>query len=116
MKNNFRRVKNRREDFLYYFKQNFEKFFNLTKIDLNGPDNPNILNLDIDQPKGFLCNTCNQGEVICKTSKMGTLYLGCSTFPQCKSVFFFSPKIQQFQEIEEICNMCQNRMVGRDSG
>jgi ssDNA-binding Zn-finger/Zn-ribbon topoisomerase 1 len=111
MKSNFKQIKDRREDFLFYFKKNFEKYFDLTKIDLNAPANPNIILDENENQSGFKCETCSKGELICKTSKTGTLYLGCTSFPECRNVFFFSPKIKQYQEIEESCNICTNKMV-----
>lgn len=112
MKQNFRRVKNRQEDFLHYFKANFEKHFDLNQISLDGPANPNIFAENPEAPRGFKCDSCGSGEIICKTSRRNVLFLGCDSFPGCKKAFFFSPKIRQFQELEENCPMCRAQMVG----
>lgn len=111
MKRNFRLVKERREDFLHYFKSNFEKYFDLNRIDLDEAPNAHINLGDNHEQEGFRCSSCDSGQIICKTSKTGTLYLGCNNFPTCKSVYFFSPKIKQFQLLEEACNICQSKMV-----
>lgn len=115
MKNHFKTVKNRREDFLHYFKVNFGEHFSLNKIDLDNQKNP-ITTLDQGQSEaGLKCTKCSSGEFVCKTSKKGLLYLGCNTFPDCDAAYFFSPKIRQFQELEDNCEVCQSRMVSLNS-
>lgn len=114
MKRHFRGIKNRREDFLHFFKVNFDKHFDLTKIDLDAQENTNIILSGNNEEGQFKCGTCASGEIVPKTSKRGLLYLGCSGFPSCKVAYFFSPKIRQYQELEEHCEICQNRMVTGD--
>ncbi len=63
---------------------------------------------DMSNKMGVGCPTPDcEGEIVERTSKKGTVFYGCSKFPQCRFVSKQAP-------VKEICPHCQNPFLFRD--
>lgn len=130
----YQRLTHNTQDFLKNFKEIFEHFFHLSNVELETAENVNLAN---PQPLRFRQNNpppqnnapqnqppknhegqinldcCEFDDFLLRVrlSKQKKYFVGCSNYPKCKNIFFFTLKMTRVTQSNEECAVCRAKLV-----